>query len=630
MEDRKNYQEYLKILQESEDLSQTIQNFFLGSFKKDSLEYYEQQDLLMISNGIQERGCLTLISSIKKENVPVLALMFCFKGLLLDQVKYNNNISFCFFKTEDVERGSRFINTIVSDYYSPTIYVPLLFECLQSGVSNQNIYNNNKENEILKQLQNLSLGQSTGNIEKENQIEKLNFNFSLDLTKIINENTNTNSNLKNKDEDLEKKKKDEEIEKKKEIETENEKEKKKGIENTNLNFSLDLTKIINEVTNTNSNLKVEDEEKENKNITKTKTETENQIETEHSNSFIYFSSDLKLYPRVFNKYKRHFGFNCYETQFSEIKDVPITGIFVQKQIDFAIFKLGSADQYNEKKKEKMLLTLKQSLSELAKTKLDGSLWYKQDYTTVNFPIRQPKYKEILDLELLYELMIVPTASSQEFIMIDYLEHKLKKKGIQFQKDNMGNLFSLTKTNRPILAAHVDTVQKINDFGSMSLKIDEQYQILHNPGQVLGGDDKTGVYVILHLLLKDEADFNFIFTVQEEIGLHGSKAFVISNPDLLSKFNLCFVLDSFFSDRIEFKYMKNLSVQKKIWKIAKQFNFKNKYHFGSTDARNLQEKVENAIELSTGNYNLHKNNEFVHLPSLANTLLFMRSVLQKDW
>ncbi|KAJ6249636.1 t [Anaeramoeba flamelloides] len=294
-----------------------------------------------------------------------------------------------------------------------------------------------------------------------------------------------------------------------------------------------------------------------------------------------------------------------------------------------VYDLGDGTR-DEEQFQKLFQTVNNTLNHYFGTHIEGFHRDNYDFRNLDLPDFDLNYNQVLNVPLIYELFQVPTESKIEQIISQYIEHKLNNKKIEFQKDEFGNLYSFKYPKKATLTAHIDTVQRIQDFEFMNLQIDTDHHVLLNPGMVLGGDDKSGVYIILHLLLLDELEFNWILTVQEEIGLKGANYFVENNSQLLKKQPTCFVLDSVRSIGVEFKYCRDFQVYKKVWGLAKKKKFIKNYSLGYSDGYEYSKSCDGVIEFTVGNYNIHSKREFVHLPSLANALNLIRELIKLDW
>jgi tripeptide aminopeptidase len=134
------------------------------------------------------------------------------------------------------------------------------------------------------------------------------------------------------------------------------------------------------------------------------------------------------------------------------------------------------------------------------------------------------------------LLKIESPSKSERDIALFLKTKLKNLGATVFFDsankktggNTGNLIAKVKGNKNLppvmLNAHMDTVAP-----TAGLKVIQENGIIKTDGNtILGGDDKSGVAIILEILRVIEEDkiphppIDIVFTVSEEIGLLGSK------------------------------------------------------------------------------------------------------------
>ena len=228
----------------------------------------------------------------------------------------------------------------------------------------------------------------------------------------------------------------------------------------------------------------------------------------------------------------------------------------------------------------------------------------------------------MDKNLLLDIFRIPAQSALEWEMQDYIENFLKINKIIYKRDKCGNIYNIEKKEKPLLCAHMDTVQDDDD-ASLTKFIKIRGKILSGYG-VIGGDDKCGVYTILNLLLKRRDDFNFLFCVEEEVGTVGSRFFMRENDITHILYGL--VLDRrgnkdiiCFDNNYGSKEFSN-----KLNEIGKEFGYRNTRGLVS-DADNLNEQISCA-NLSVGYYNPHMKNEFVSLPDLLNAEKFVEKIL----
>jgi di/tripeptidase len=142
-----------------------------------------------------------------------------------------------------------------------------------------------------------------------------------------------------------------------------------------------------------------------------------------------------------------------------------------------------------------------------------------------------------DLELLKEVLSVPTYTYEEDLMVEYITNWLKSNNIEYHVDEHSNVYAIKQTGElpedfmfPCVVAHTDTVHKIDKINireemlpnfqkEMKLSL-KAYNDKGLPTGI-GGDDKCGVYACLELL-KELPNLKAGFFVSEETGCKGSQ------------------------------------------------------------------------------------------------------------
>ena len=230
----------------------------------------------------------------------------------------------------------------------------------------------------------------------------------------------------------------------------------------------------------------------------------------------------------------------------------------------------------------------------------------------------------MDQKLLLDLFRIPSQSYKEDKTRNFIMEFLKKEGIEFTVDEMGNVFNISHKDRPLLSAHMDTVQ--DDFDSlMSRFVTIKKGIVKGYG-VIGGDDKCGIYTILDLLANGYSNkINFVFSVQEEVGGMGIEHFVKTND--LSHILYGLILDRRGTGDIicSNNDYGTLEFEGVLETIGKHFGFsKNTGSF--SDADYLSEQISCA-NLSVGYYNPHQKSEYVVIEDLKNTINFTHQIIK---
>ncbi|HET8846167.1 MAG TPA: M20/M25/M40 family metallo-hydrolase [Ktedonobacteraceae bacterium] len=131
-------------------------------------------------------------------------------------------------------------------------------------------------------------------------------------------------------------------------------------------------------------------------------------------------------------------------------------------------------------------------------------------------------------QTLVELISLPSTPGHEGPVRSYMEEHLLQLGLPTQVDAAGNLIAtLPGEGRPLLLnAHMDRVPP--GLGHTPVLRDG---ILYSDGTTnLGADDAAGLAIILEILTRLQEDglphppLVLVFTVQEEVGMHGASVF----------------------------------------------------------------------------------------------------------
>ncbi|NLE77196.1 MAG: M20/M25/M40 family metallo-hydrolase [Chloroflexi bacterium] len=131
------------------------------------------------------------------------------------------------------------------------------------------------------------------------------------------------------------------------------------------------------------------------------------------------------------------------------------------------------------------------------------------------------------LDTFLDLLQIPSPSGHEARVAEHLTQRLRALGLEAGLDAAGNVVAHTAQRKGalLLGAHMDTVGQVPEVHP----IVEGDLIRSDGSNILGGDDKSGIAVILELLtslLEDEhalPPLEVVFTVAEETGLVGAKA-----------------------------------------------------------------------------------------------------------
>lgn len=213
---------------------------------------------------------------------------------------------------------------------------------------------------------------------------------------------------------------------------------------------------------------------------------------------------------------------------------------------------------------------------------------------------------------------------------EYVKDILTKNDVSFYEDKTGNIYNIDKVGVPLLSAHMDTVMKPNDEVLASMVEPDDTKLIVTGG-ICGGDDKCGVYLILKILIEKKHNVNFIFSVNEEIGCLGIKAFFKNkeNEEKVKTNSLyCLVLDrNGHSDIIcERNDYGTLEFEKALHEVSKRYGMLFEPKMGLfSDADHISNYISTA-NLSVGYYNAHTANEYIDIDAMEFSGTFVELIL----
>ena len=236
------------------------------------------------------------------------------------------------------------------------------------------------------------------------------------------------------------------------------------------------------------------------------------------------------------------------------------------------------------------------------------------------------FKE-LNKDFAYELMSIPTCSSNEYRLVTYIMLFAEKHGIKYQFDKYGNLY-LTKGELsdgefyPCMTAHVDAVQSNH---KPYITSGENLQVqtrtnkdgkteIYGDGYGLGGDDKCGVLIALSVMLKVDK-MKASFFLEEEIGCKGSQEL---DEDFFDNVGYVIGFDSPDFNRSAWSVSGTQLFDKDFYlnhmkEICDKHGRTLFYSEPFTDLCHIREKVPvQAMNFGSGYYSAHTNTEYIVL------------------
>ena len=253
-----------------------------------------------------------------------------------------------------------------------------------------------------------------------------------------------------------------------------------------------------------------------------------------------------------------------------------------------------------------------------------------------------------DLQLLKDVLSVPTHTYQEEEMVQFIVNWLIKNGIEYTLDEHLNIYATKKTGDvpedfmfPCVISHTDTVHALDTINVVEemlpnsdkeLKLSlKAYNDKGNPTGI-GGDDKCGVFACMELL-KELPNLKAAFFVSEETGCYGSRyadpnffknvgyAIQFDAPENWMITETCFGAKLFSRDSEFFEKCNKV--------LNENMNEKREYMIHPyTDVYALKTKFDfSCINFSIGYYNYHTKHEYVVVEDTFNGIEMGKQMIE---
>ena len=237
-----------------------------------------------------------------------------------------------------------------------------------------------------------------------------------------------------------------------------------------------------------------------------------------------------------------------------------------------------------------------------------------------------------DIKLLNEMFSIYSPSGDEHAMVAYVSNYLTAHDIEHKIDSVGNIYfknHIEGNDRIIVNAHMDTVANaVADVGVFKTADDVVFRSKNN--QVIGGDDKCGVFAVLKLIT--DKDFQIpltgLLTIAEETGCNGVRHAMNHHIDYFADCIFWVTVDRRGNDEIVTTNSDYQLSSDVITKMLDNLDDNWKTSEGSiSDVSDGVVALEiNGINLAAGYYNAHSGSEYVSLKDLTNSVKFLKQIL----
>ena len=261
-----------------------------------------------------------------------------------------------------------------------------------------------------------------------------------------------------------------------------------------------------------------------------------------------------------------------------------------------------------------------------KTKIETETEAKDSRLTA-FPVSATSMD---DKTLLKSMFDIFSPSGAEHPMIAFVTNYLRDNEIEHTIDSMGNIYftnHIEGDRRILLNAHMDTVgSAVPDVVEEQKDGKTVFRSINN--QVIGGDDKCGVYAVLKCITNRTltTPLSGLLCVAEETGLNGSDFAMSNHKDMFDDVVFNITIDRRGCDEI---ITKNSDVQlcsdsmdTKLGEWGKDFGLKTSTGSISDVSNIVKELHINGINLFAGYYNAHSGSEYVVFEELMQSVQFI--------
>ncbi len=242
----------------------------------------------------------------------------------------------------------------------------------------------------------------------------------------------------------------------------------------------------------------------------------------------------------------------------------------------------------------------------------------------------------MNIDFLKEILSLPSISSNESMVRDYILEFAEENQILSTVDHKGNVY-LTKGKEkmtsgeyyPCVVSHMDTVHRSNIEYIINK---ERLDIVEDDGKLtarhpntdkqtgIGGDDKCGVYVCLEMFNKFDV-LKGAFFVEEEIGMRGSRESddkFFENVGYAIQFDA--PSDNWISEVCSGVKLFDGEFKEEITQTLNESGYTKFSNDPFTDVNQLATKYDfNCLNLGCGYYRQHTDSEYVVIEEVSNSL-----------
>ena len=246
----------------------------------------------------------------------------------------------------------------------------------------------------------------------------------------------------------------------------------------------------------------------------------------------------------------------------------------------------------------------------------------------------PSRKGMKGIDLLKEMYEIFSPSGAEHGMATYVSNWLSEHNLEHSFDSLGNIYTknaIEGSRRILVNAHMDTVASA-PAEIIVEKHKDDVIVRSSNNQVIGADDKNGVWSVLRLLSDKSVrvPISALICVSEEVGCVGSDFAMKNHADWFDDCIFCMTIDRRGDTDIVIENMDIVlssdTMQKQLAEWGKPFGLRTTT--GSiSDVSNIVSSLHiNGINLFAGYHNAHSGSEYTSMRELAKSYKFQLELL----
>jgi len=246
----------------------------------------------------------------------------------------------------------------------------------------------------------------------------------------------------------------------------------------------------------------------------------------------------------------------------------------------------------------------------------------------------PSRKGMKGMDLLREMYEIFSPSGAEHGMATYVSNWLTENGLEHTFDSIGNIYTknaIAGSRRILVNAHMDTVASA-PADIIVEKTKDDVIVRSSNNQVIGADDKNGVWSVLRMLTDKSVrvPLSALICVSEEVGCVGSDFAMKNHAEWFKDCVFCITIDRRGNSDIIIEncdiVLSSDTLQKQLAEWGKPYGLRTTT--GSiSDVSNVVKSLEiNGINLFAGYYNAHSGSEYTSMRDLAKSYKFQLELL----